>query len=340
MMQAAMIESASMRPDAGPLANAKADGDVSPCAHSLFEQPWWLDAAAPGAWDAVTVAKDGEIVGRLPYVRMRRFGLRVLGQPLLTQFLGPWIKPGTGKASTRLEHEYEIMRALIAALPPHDVFFQEFHHSITSCLPFYWQGFSQSARYTYVLDELDDPDKIWKGFRQEVRTRIRKAEQQVVVREIDDVETFIKLNQMTYERQGMAMPYSAELIRRVDAACRARGVRRITLAEGADGTPHAAMYVVWDADSAYLLMSGSDPRLRHSGAVNLLTWEAIQFARQVTRRFDFEGSMLLPVERFIRGFGGRQIRFSRLTRGTTLRGRLALVAYDLRSARKRGRANG
>ena len=80
-------------------AEARADADETPCAHALFQQPWWLDAVAPGAWDAAIVTKDGEIVGRLPYVRMRRFGLTILGQPLLTQFLGPWIKPGTGKSS-------------------------------------------------------------------------------------------------------------------------------------------------------------------------------------------------------------------------------------------------
>ena len=102
-------------------------------------------------------------------------------------------------------------------------------------VPFSWGGFSETVRYTYVLDDLDDHDKIWAGFRQEVRTRIRKAEQQVVVRAIDDVELFIALNRMTYARQGMAVPYSAELIRRLDAACSARGVRRILLAEGADG---------------------------------------------------------------------------------------------------------
>jgi hypothetical protein len=314
--------------------------DSIPWAHSLFEQPWWLDAVAPGAWDAVTVAENGAIVGRLPYVRMRRFGLTILGQPLLTPFLGPWIKPGPGKSHTRLEREYEVMRGLIAALPKHDVFIQDFHRSITTCLPFYWEGFSQSVRYTYALNELDNQDKIWEGFRQKVRTSIRKAEQHVAVRATDDIDLFIALNRMTYERKGMSMPYPAELVRRLDAACRARGVRRILLAEGPDGTPHAADYLVWDADSAYNLMGGSDPNLLHSGAITLLTWEAIKFARQVTRRYDFEGSMLQPVERFVRAFGGGQVQFPRLTRGATLKGQLALLAYDLRSARQRRTAHG
>jgi hypothetical protein len=95
------------------------------------------------------------------------------------------------------------------------------------------------------------------------------------------------------------------------------------------------VYLVWDAESAYSLMSGNDPRLRSSGAISLLRWEAIKFAREVTRRFDFEGSMLEPVERFFRAFGGRQVRFARLARGATLKGQLGLMAYEWSHARKR-----
>jgi hypothetical protein len=313
--------------------------DAAACTHSLFEQPWWLDAVAPGNWDAATVTSDGEIIGRLPYVRMRRCGLTILGQPPLTQFLGPWIKPHAGTAYERLEREDTILRMLIGRLPRHDVFVQDFHHSMTNGWAFHWRGFAESVRYTYVLDHLDDYDRIWAGFRPEVRTRIRKAQRQVAVRAIDDVELFIALNRMTYARQGRSMPYPAELIRRLDGACSSRGVRRILLAEGADGIAHAALYLVWDPESAYYLMAGSDPRLRTSGAITLLTWEAIKFAGQVTRRYDFEGSMLRPVERFIRACGGRQVQFPRFTRGASMAGQLALIAYDLYSSRQRQSAN-
>ena len=50
----------------------------------------------------------------------------------------------------------------------------------------------------------------------------------------------------------------------------------------------------------------ADPELSHSGATSYLTWEAIKFAATVTNTFDFEGSMLEPVERFVRAFGARQ----------------------------------
>jgi hypothetical protein len=314
--------------------------DVTPCAHVLFQQPWWLNALAGESWDAAVVTENGETVGRLPFVRKRRFGLTILTQPPLTPFLGPWVKPGTGKTHTRLEREHKILSSLIAALPDHDVFVQSFHPAITNCIPFHWQGFSLSINYTYILDDLTNQDEIWQGLRETVRGHIRKAEREVVVRSVDDIEIFLSLHQMAYGRQGLEPPHSPDLVRRLDAACRARDARRIFFAEGADGAPHAGLYLVWDADSAYCLMSGSDPRLRHSGAISLLRWEAIKFAGQVTRRFDFEGSMVQRIERFVRAFGARQTRYPEVSGGTTLKGRLALMAHEWHAARKRRSANG
>jgi hypothetical protein len=51
-------------------------------------------------------------------------------------------------------------------------------------------------------------------------------------------------------------------------------------------------------------MGGGDPHLRTSGAGSLVLWEAIKFAATVSEQFDFEGSMIEPVERFFRAFGG------------------------------------
>jgi hypothetical protein len=310
-------------------------GEFVPLGHALFEQPWWLEAVAPGRWDAVEVVENGEIVGWLPFVRKRRFGLTILAQPELTPHLGPWVKPGTGEVHTQSQRENEILCNLIAALPKHDIFLQSFHPSITNCLPFYWHGFLQESCYTYIIDDLSDHDKIWHGFRENVRGHIRKAQRRVIVRPIEDVETFIALNRMTFARQGVSPAYSADTIRRLDAACGARGVRRIFLAEDADGAAHAALYLIWDSESAYTLMSGSDPRLRDSGAISLLRWEAIKYAGQVTRLFDFEGSMLQPIERFVRAFGARQVPYPKLKRGLTLKGQLALLAHDLRELRNR-----
>ena len=69
--------------------------------------------------------------------------------------------------------------------------------------------------------------------------------------------------------------------------------------------------------SAYYLMGGGDPALRNSGATALVLWSAIQFAASVAPAFDFEGSMLEPVERFVRAFGARPESYSALERITS-----------------------
>ena len=73
---------------------------------------------------------------------------------------------------------------------------------------------------------------------------------------------------------------------------------------------------MWDKHAAYYLLAGADPRLRNSGASSLLAWEALMRAREHTDVFDFHGSMLRPVERFFRGFGGRQAPYLSVTRMT------------------------
>jgi hypothetical protein len=62
-----------------------------------------------------------------------------------------------------------------------------------------------------------------------------------------------------------------------------------------------------------------------AGANTLLYWEAIRLASQVSRAFDFEGSMVEPIEHYFRGFGGRQTPYF-CVRRANLRGRTALGA--------------
>ncbi|MEJ5363543.1 MAG: hypothetical protein WHS86_00445 [Desulfosoma sp.] len=61
-------------------------------------------------------------------------------------------------------------------------------------------------------------------------------------------------------------------------------------------------------------MGGSDPELRNSGAGSLCLWHAIINEPKHIQVFDFEGSMLEPVERFFRAFGAEQVPYFQVTR--------------------------
>jgi hypothetical protein len=275
----------------------------------IFSRDWWLDAVAGEEnWNVSVVERGGEIVATLPYVFRRYCGFSVLTQPPLTQTLGPWIRSRSTKYSKKLSKEKDYMDELIAQLPSFDHFSQNWHHSQTNWLPFYWQGFNQTTRYTYRLRALQDDGVVWNGFSENIRGDIRKARDRfkLTVRTDLGIEEFLKLNVQVFERQGKRLPYSEELVQRLELACQSKGVRRIFIAEDELGRHHAGVYIIWDENSAYYLMGGGDPALRNSGATSLCLWEAIRFSATVTKSFDFEGSMIESVERFFRAFGGEQ----------------------------------
>ena len=111
---------------------------------------------------------------------------------------------------------------------------------------------------------------------------------------------------MIYSRKNIKVPHSEEIFLKIDLACEAKKLRKIFIAVDQEGRHHAGVYLVWDNESAYYLMGGSDPDLRNSGATSLCIWEAIKFASTVSKEFNFGGSMMEPVESFFRAFGGKQ----------------------------------
>jgi len=297
----------------------------------LFSQAWWLDALADDGWDVVLVESGGQIVASMPFVIRKWFGRIILGLPPLTQTLGPWIREVDGKQASRLARQKDLMQQLIAALPRYDHFSGNWHFSQTNWLPFYWAGFTQTTRYTYRLPDLSNQDTLWSGLRENIRTDIRKAEGRFGLRVRNDLgfDAFLHLNIQTFERQGKDLPYSKNLVARLDEACVEKDARRIFIAEDSQGRAHAGIYLVWDQNSAYYLMGGGDPELRKSGATSLCLWEAIKFASTVTKSFDFEGSMIEPRERFFRAFGAEQTPYFAVSHMPSKLIRAAMSARDL-----------
>lgn len=277
----------------------------------LFCRDWWLDAVAPGYWDVVLVEKNGDVVAAMPYVTNTRRGFRFIQQPALTQVNGPWLARLDGREQKRRETEKALYLKLIKQLPRFDHFSQNWHFKVTNWLPFFWQGFQQTTRYTYRLEDLSNLDIIWDGLSSNIRREIRKAEGRfsLKLRAFPTIDEFLELNSMTFERQGMKLPYSKELVQRLDEACAQKECRKIFIAEDPEGNAHAAVYIVWDETNAYYLMGGGNPSLRTSGATSFVMWEAIKHSASITKSFDFEGSMIEPVEKFFRAFGATQTAY-------------------------------
>ncbi|WP_163575252.1 GNAT family N-acetyltransferase [Halomonas faecis] len=302
----------------------------------LFSQSWWLDAVAPGAWSAVLAYRGAEIVGTLPYVKRRKWGMTLLTQPKLTQTLGPWVK-STNKAYPKaLAYEKDVLETLACGLPRHQYYAQNWHHCQKNWLPFYWLGFQQTTRYTYRLCGLDNEDALWKGLQQNIRGDIRKAKTRFMinVRPANNLDEFLTLNRATFQRQGRKLPYSKSLVARIDEMVSQRDAGDCLVAVDSDGKLHAGAYIVRSGDTAYYLMGGGDPDLRNSGATSLVLWEAICSQPESVKYFDFEGSMVEPIERFFRAFGARQTPYHLVTKTSSRLLEFALFARDLLGQKK------
>ena len=282
--------------------------------YCLFQEPWWLDIVAPDGWSEAVVRNAGGVVARMPYVVSRRYGVSMLTRPLLTPVLGPWHRATGGKSATRLRVEKDNTQALLAQLPKCHRYSINCHASLSNTLPFQWAGYSANVKYTYRFSDLSDLDGVWKRLSSNIRSDVRKAEKQVTVEHDLGAAAFYQVLEKTFQRQGRRAPFSRQRLEQIDHSLAEYERRRQFFAVDSSGRIHAVVYMVWDERSAYYLLGGGDPELRSSGASSLLLWHAIQHAADVTRAFDFEGSMIEPVERFFRAFGAEQTTYFQLTR--------------------------
>jgi len=292
--------------------------------NSIFEQPWWLDAVAPGQWSEVTVEKDGHILARLPYCKTKSVGFQVLGMPHYTQTLGYWIDETGAKNARKYAREKELLTELIEKLPGRANINLDLDHRCDYLFPFVWNGYKVSVAYSYRLENLHDPEALWNGLADNIRREIRKAEKILIVEEDHPIEDLLILQNETFKRQGRSSKEYDELIKRMDEALLAHNARKLLCAADGEGRIHAASYFVYDEKCCYFLIGGADPEMRTSGASSLLMWNGIKFASTVSASFDFEGSMIEPVERFFRSFGGVPTPYWRVTR---LNGILSLMEY-------------
>lgn len=279
-------------------------------AMSIFSQPWWLDAVAGSNWDVIIEEKGGQIIAALPYEKAQKKGFDFLRNPILTQHQYLYVEPSKSTRYAKiLAHQKKIITSLLGKLPKFAVFKLNIHPSFTNWLPFYWLGFEQSTRYTYIIDNLSEVEKVYSNFESKIKTDIKKAEKLVEVEEARDVELLYQVVEKSFERQGIKTPFSLETVQRIEQACSARNCSKVLLAKDEQGNVHAGIYLIWDKERMYYLLGGGDPNYRNSGATSLLLWHAIQFAATQVKVFDFEGSMMEPVERFVRSFGAVQQPF-------------------------------
>lgn len=283
----------------------------------LFSRDWWLDTVCgKDSWDVLLVEEKGTIQATLPiYIPHRG----IISMPPYTQTMGPWFvpEPPDAKYTRTLGKHQAICKEFTEALKKYPHFLQNFNYRITDWLPFYWEGYRQTTRYTYLLNDIRNEKLLWENMSPNIRRNITKAKEKngITVKKGIPVDDFLRIQDLTFKRQQLSNCWEHDILKDIITACRQRNQGDLWGAYDTGGHLHAVAFIVWQESSAYYLAGGGDPELRASGAHSLVLWEGIRFTAQYTDLFDFEGSMIPGVERFFREFGAIQTPFFTITKG-------------------------
>lgn len=284
----------------------------------LFMQAWWLDAStAPDnkEWDIILCEEKGKITGTLPYHLLKRWGIKFILKPQLTQYGGVWIDyPKETKPYKRYSFEKRVMDNLIDQLEAMKWTFyeQKFHHSFKNWQPFYWRGFRQTTRYTYQIKDLSDLKKVFDNFSYAKQKHIKKDN--LLIDFSLDVNEFYDFHKRCLQGKNTEINYSRALFLSLYNETVKRGQGKIIAVKDENQQLHAALFFVWDKHSAYALISAINPQFKSSGASTKMFWEAIKFVSDKTKIFDFEGSMIKGVAQSFQQFGAEQVPYFTIKR--------------------------
>ncbi len=278
---------------------------------SLFHEPWWLSAVTDGRFEESIVKQGSDIVGRLPYVTMRRGPFHIVRMPPFTHVLGPAVDAGTGKPQTRLMRRLSITRSLIDQLPPNSYFHQHLNPSLddglanADGLAFQERQFAAAPQYTFEVDCRRSLGEIWAAMYQKTRQPIRRAEEKYLVRSVDDPKCFIDFYLKNTKAWGRPNRIEFEHFSALFSECRARECGVILGAFDHEGTPIAMTYIVWGHGIMYYLLSTRSFHLSDYGSVSLLLWSAMKQAHKIGLVLDLDGVYSSGTARFLSGFGGQ-----------------------------------
>ncbi|MEO5674952.1 MAG: GNAT family N-acetyltransferase [Chitinophagales bacterium] len=283
----------------------------------LFHQPWWLDAAAGEDWDVCVLKERDEMMAYFLYSSKKNFTAYQVIMPKLTQFLGPNYHLTETSVRKRQNGETEILQSLLQQLPSSAYFESRWHFRFQNWLPFYWKGFHQTTRYTYVLSDISSPGVLRESFSEKINRDINKAEKHFSIAESHDTRAFFRLLKKNFQGKKMQIPFEEKLLEKIFNACQKHNAGKIFLALDSAGKIAAGIFVVWDSVTAYYLIGGKDDDFGNSGATTFLFWNAFINLKDTVRSFDFEGSMIKGVENYFRSFGAEQKGYFEISKITS-----------------------
>ena len=277
----------------------------------------WIDAVSKnGEWDVVIKEAGDSIQGFIVYYHKTKLGQKYITMPHFTPYSGLWINyPEGQKNTTRISFERKVMEELILQLPKVDFCVLHLYPSITNWQPFYWNEYKQTSRYTYIIDRNKKEEDAYNNLRDNIRREIKKAEKSITIDVIQDISILKELKDVSITKTEKPLSYYIDHL--ISFYDKFSSNFEIIVAKKEDKIIAASIFIK-DKSSTYYLLGMTLTDHKTSGALSLLLWTAIKKSINSNRDFNFEGSMIKPIERFFSSFGAEQIPYHRITKSNSL----------------------
>ena len=266
----------------------------------LFQQYWWMETVCEDKqWDVLLYENNGTIMGAMPFLYGKKFGIKYILQPQLTPWSGPWLR----QEMSDLSHK-ETLSALAQALHNQHakLCMQRFSPGMNEWQPFLQYRFKHTTRYTYRFDPLPEPSTLKELAAKERRKGIEAVENAYIVDRTVDADEFADFHIAYWERRSGKDLLSRDFIQRICSTSLNRGQALLYGLRNKNGTLMAARFVVFDSTCAYSLLSALHAdSLRNS--MTKLVWTMLTDLYGRTKAFDFEGGMDSGIGHFYHSFG-------------------------------------
>lgn len=277
----------------------------------LFYQPWWLDIVSEN-WDVAMTDETGITTAVFPFSFERKAGVKLLRNPPLCPYLGPYFLFKEPSDLRQWKREEETLEKLCRQIPKWDYFQFTTLPGYQNFLPFHERGFSNTNKLTYTIDLSAAEQDIFGNFQSRLKSYIRNAEKQLIISsEVPkDLSQFLSWHQHSFSKKGRAYPFNLKIIKHIISRAEQQQSSIFQTAFDKQGQPTAMLWTPFDQKTGYHLLAATNPQYKINGALALLVWEAIKRLKQKGIAFyDFEGSMDKGIEQFFRKFGGKRIPY-------------------------------
>ena len=266
-------------------------------------------------WNVWLYESGGNIIAAMPYYMENRGDYRYITKAPLTQNNGILFEKNEKR---KLVAEAEMQEKVINAACEFiqtlhlDVYEQQYHHSFVNWSPFFWNRYTNVLRYTYIIKDTSDMERVSDGFSANYRKNIKKGQRLTEIFDNISPKEFYTEHKKIFDKQDLPVPISEEFWYRLYGAVLKEQAGQLLCAKDPDGHIHSVMVVVWDEEALYPLLGGYMPEYSNSQSYPALTYHSIEMAHNKGLSYDFEGSMIQRIAKSFRQFGGTPTPYYRI----------------------------